>query len=322
MNCPGAAARRTSIAGVGAPRPARSARPSPPRRRRAAPRRRWRWWSRCRARHRAPAHGRRRRLRALSRSRCGAASLAPAVSAARSAKPSTLERSNGGTSIGAVTSCASTRPSAAASATRSAGSGARSTWRAKRARASSAETTSRNCSCRAARRIVVDQVVGLRRFCPSGRSWPRSYHDLASGRKTFAVGGHQNPAVGVARAAPAANSPRLWARPALRAGAPGRSPTSPMRRRDLARELATVDGSAASLLPASRSISGSPIVSQPAMAASIRPGSSSTGAVAGHAERRGLARRDRDAVRLDAAVRGERRARSRRCGRCRCRRWR
>ncbi len=42
------------------------------------------------------------------------------------------------------------------------------------------------------------------------------------------------------------------------------------------------------------------------MAASIRPGSSSTGAVAAHAEGRGLARRNRDAVRRHAAVLGER----------------
>ena len=57
---------------------------------------------------------------ALSVRRRGAASVAPTVSAARSAKPSTLARSNGGTSIGAATSCASTRPSASASATVSA----------------------------------------------------------------------------------------------------------------------------------------------------------------------------------------------------------
>ncbi len=118
MNCPGATARRRSIAGVARLRSARCARSSPRRRRRAAPRRRWRWWWRCRASTSSAGAWPQAITSALSASRRGAVSLAPAVSAARSAKPSTLARSNGGTSIGAVTSCASTRPSAAASATR------------------------------------------------------------------------------------------------------------------------------------------------------------------------------------------------------------
>ena len=92
----------------------------------------------------------------------GAPSAAPAVSAARSAKPSTLARSNGGTSIGAARSAASTRLSAAASATGSAGRGARSRLRSKRLRASSADTTSRNCSCRAASRTAASSSLATR----------------------------------------------------------------------------------------------------------------------------------------------------------------
>ena len=158
----------------------------------------------------------------LRRSRFGAVSLAPTVSAARNAKPSTLERSNGGTSIGALTSCASTRPSDTASVTRSAGNGARSTWRAKRARASSAETTSRNCSCRAARRIV------------SIRSWlaallsKRSLMATVLSRPRFPPANLRcsrlrQSSRRCSRVAPAANSRRLWARPGPSRGAPGRS---------------------------------------------------------------------------------------------------
>ena len=57
----------------------------------------------------------------LSFSRIGAASLAEARSEERTAKPSTLERSNGGTSIGAVTSSLNAQPSASASLARLAG---------------------------------------------------------------------------------------------------------------------------------------------------------------------------------------------------------
>ena len=99
---------------------------------------------------------------ALSVSTLGRLSLAPSVSSARTAKPSTLERSNGGASASATTSCASTRPSASASATLSAASGARSMRRAKRARASSGDTTSRNCSCRAAARTRARSSVSAR----------------------------------------------------------------------------------------------------------------------------------------------------------------
>ena len=97
-------------------------------------------------------------------SRRGAASLAPVVSDARTAKPSTPERSNGGTSIGAPISCASTRPSDAANATDSTPRGDRSRCWRKRCVAVSADTTSRNCSCRAARRTAsIKAVSGLGR---------------------------------------------------------------------------------------------------------------------------------------------------------------
>ena len=81
----------------------------------------------------------------------------------------------------------------------SAGSGARSRWRSKRARASSAETTSRNCSCRAARRTAAMQIAA-RLF--AGGSRPVAHgHGLITtsraGRIAFAVGRHQNPAVGL-----------------------------------------------------------------------------------------------------------------------------
>ena len=111
MNCPGIAARRSSIAGHRS-RSVRCARSSPRRRRRAAPRRRWRWWWRCRAATSNFGAWPQAITSALSASCFGAPSAAPAVSAARSAKPSTLARSNGGTSIGAARSSASTRPSA------------------------------------------------------------------------------------------------------------------------------------------------------------------------------------------------------------------
>ena len=49
-----------------------------------------------------------------------------------------------------------------------------------------------------------------------------------------------------------------------------------------------------------------PTVSQPASAASIRPGSSSTGRAVDEAQRRGLARRDADAVKRNLADARER----------------
>ena len=168
-----------------------------------------------------------------------------------------------------------------------------------------------------------DEIVARSAFVRSGRSWPGSYHDLAARRKTFAVGGHQNPAVGAARAAPAANSPRLWAR---------RRAFSEAHRNDLRRARAATrpcarasqrcDGSAPSLLPASRSISGSPMVSQPAIAASIRPGSSSTGRSPLMPKAAVSPGEIAMPCAVDAAMLRRACRRWRRCGRCRCRRWR
>ena len=137
---------------------------------------------------------------ALRRKIFGLASLALTVSAARSAKPSTLERSNGGASTAATTSCASTRVSAAESGTASAESGVRSRCRLKRIRASSAETTSRNCSWRAAARTRASSSAlasgrGLRVSLMLRFSWPRLYRNRRAGGIAFAVGRHQQPTV-------------------------------------------------------------------------------------------------------------------------------
>ena len=99
---------------------------------------------------------------ALSVNRRGALPLARMVSTARTAKPSTLERSNGGASTGAIMSAASTRPRIAASGSDSGPSTERSMPISKRRCASSGVTTSRNCSCRAARRTASRIVVASR----------------------------------------------------------------------------------------------------------------------------------------------------------------
>ena len=136
---------------------------------------------------------------ALRRSRRGAVSLAPAVSAARTAKPSTLARSNGGTSIGAVTSCASTRPSAAASVDRLRRQAAQDRDGAQSARAPLRPTRLRGTAPAAprggSRRTdrMRDRLAAFR----SARSWPGSYHDLGTGRISFAVGRHHDPSVGL-----------------------------------------------------------------------------------------------------------------------------
>ena len=120
------------------------------------------------------------------------------VSAARSAKPSTLARSNGGTSIGAITSSASTRPSAAASCTASAGE-RREIEMTREARARFLRRRPRRETAPAAPRGGPQRETLRRRWAGglTGRSWPRSYHDLRAGRISFAVGGNEDPSVGL-----------------------------------------------------------------------------------------------------------------------------
>ena len=79
------------------------------------------------------------------------------------------------------------------------------------------------------------------------------------------------------RAARAANSPRLWAPPGRCARRTGTISTSPIGDATLRASFAVDADRRHRCCRDSRSISGRPIVSQPAMAASIRPGNSSTG---------------------------------------------
>ena len=68
----------------------------------------------------------------------------------------------------------------------------------KRRRASTAETTSRNCSCRAACRTasrIAAPGASCFLFTAISRSGPWSHGNRRPGRKTFAVGGNDNPAV-------------------------------------------------------------------------------------------------------------------------------
>ncbi len=128
----------------------------------------------------------------------------------------------------------------------------------------------------------------------------------ASGRISFAVGRTPESSRRPARAPTAANSPRLWVRPRRRISRTGTTSASPSGDATLRASVAAGCRSPSSVLADSRASSCRPIVSQTASAASIRPGSSSTGPLPDEAERRGLAGRERDAVRLDAAEARER----------------
>ena len=184
------------------------------------------------------------------------------------------------------------------------GSGARSRCCAKRARASSADTTSRNCSCRAAARTRASRSASASGFDPARIAHcPSHGHGLtrpARPRIAFAVGRHQNPAVGLRQRLQRQIAARLAARRHRRRAAPAR-PRRGRRGRDLARKRQVSTGSLAAMLPASRASMRRPMVSQTASAASSRPGSSSTGCAPTKPKRRGLARRERDAVHRDAA---------------------
>ncbi len=214
---------------------------------------------------------------ALRRSRFGDASLAPTVSAARNAKPSTLERSNGGTSIGAVTSCASTRPSDARE--RDALRRQRrkiDMARKPRARLFGGDDFEELLLPRGAADHL-DEVVTCGTLVQAiAHGHGLIMTSLPAGKPSLLAGTRIQPSV------PASGAKRPIARGyglrlAARADAPGRSPPARSATRPCAPALRPMAGSPASLLPDSRSISGSPIVSHPAMAASIRPGSSSTG---------------------------------------------
>ena len=132
---------------------------------------------------------------ALSVSRFGAPSLAPSVSAARTAKPSTLERSNGGASTGAITSAASTRRSVAASGTVSPPSGAQIEQCLETpARFRGRDDFEELLLPRGAAHRVEDRArAGV--CSGSGDLWPWFHGNLRPGGKTFAVGRNDDPAV-------------------------------------------------------------------------------------------------------------------------------
>ena len=180
---------------------------------------------------RAPARWPQTMTSRLSASRRGAVSVAPAISAARSAKPSTLARSNGGTSIGASTSCASTRPSAAASATRSAAQRRQIEMARKaRARLLGGDHFEKLLLPRRAADGGDQLVLGLSLdWAATGRSWPRSYHDLRARRIAFAVGGNRKSSRRPAQATTAADSPRLWVRRRQSCTRTGTTSASPRR---------------------------------------------------------------------------------------------
>ena len=199
------------------------------------------------------------------------------MSAARSAKPSTLARSNGGTSIGAPRSCASTRPSAAASVTRLGRAAARDRDGAR----SAARFLGRNHfeelllarglrGPRRADRLSARDALGL--AC----SWPRPHHDARARPDNLRC----RPAPGSSlRRAPApasTGSPARPARPCRAAAAPATTSASPSGEAIL-RASSAANGWSSISRNATRASMRRPMVSQPASAASIRPGSSSTG---------------------------------------------
>ena len=156
---------------------------------------------------------------------------APAVSAARSAKPSTLARSNGGTSIGAITSCASTRPSAVRERDRLARQ-RRQIDVPEEARAAPPRPRPLRGTAPGARRGGSAAIRSRARPIPvrNARSWPRSYHDLAVRRISFALRRARKSIRWPAPAPRAAHSPRLWGWRADRRSAPERARRAPPAR--------------------------------------------------------------------------------------------
>ena len=111
----------------------------------------------------------------------------------------------------------------------SARSGDRSRCFSKRARASSADTTSRNCSCRAAARTrAISSASSLRSSALLMLvSRPRPHLHRRAGGITFAVGRHQDPAVGARQRRQRQIFRRQRLEPVRRCAAPARLRPSP-----------------------------------------------------------------------------------------------
>ena len=224
----------------------------------------------------------------------------PCVSAARTAKPSTLERSNGGTSIGAATSCASTR----AERRRERHGLGRERREIEMPRKARARFLGRDHfeelllpRGAADRREQIGRVLDLlseRSFM--ARVLPRPPRRPDSLRCRPAPGSIRRPAPSPA----AADSPRLWARLCRRGSAPARPRHARAGKRPCARAWRVVVGvsSAAAGQPRQQG----PAERQPDRQRRIEAaGHQQHRAAPDDAEGRGLARRERDAVHLDAA---------------------
>ena len=177
----------------------------------------------------------------------------------------------------------------------------------KRACASSAETISRNCSWRAARRTASSSSASRPVDCSFAacRSWKGPQLDRRTGRITFALGRHKDPADGARQRRQGKSSERQGLDAGL--ACPDRHDLGePDRRHDLAGQRHS-DGWCARAQPVRRAIRRRPTTSQTASAASSRPGSSRTGRDPTAPERRGITRPDAHAVHRhtpDAAERG------------------
>ena len=259
---------------------------------------------------------------ALSASCFGAASLAPAVSAARSAKPSTLERSNGGASIGAdhvMRQHAAERGRKRHASRRQAATDRDA--RSKRALRLLGRHHFEELLLARGRAHARQQIALGRRAVSASRSWPRPYRRPGRRRNSLRC----RPAPGPSRRrAPAPDSGRY----------PAASGSTCRRRAAHRDDFGEADGRGdlarqrQRRRPAPRSRGRRraaasrrrPSVSQTASAASSRPGSSSTGRVPAKPKRRGLAGRQADAVHGKPAGARKRARRCCRCVRCRCRR--